>query len=272
MKNYRPLILQELSVSLPGLRLRRLRLNRHLPEVDALARHAHPFAQVLCYLSGRGTMVAGERRMEIGPGAIAFLPPGVAHSFKEAAGRRPLCLVIDCEMRGARRHGVLVSHLALSDAGLVRRELSSLTRLADPGDAGCRLLVGAAALRIADILLRKLGVLPARSVETPSFVRRFDRLLEKSPAQREAIAALASQLGYQRDYLNRIFKAATGQTLRQYRDAHHLARARRLLREGRPVGEVASGLGFSEQNYFARWFKKSAGIQPRAYQARPDRS
>jgi AraC-like DNA-binding protein len=35
------------------------------------------------------------------------------------------------------------------------------------------------------------------------------------------------------------------------------------------VGEIAAAVGFADQNYFARWFKKHAGVQPRAYQAQP---
>jgi AraC-like DNA-binding protein len=270
MKNYRPLILQELSVALPGLRLRRLRLNRHLPEVDALARHAHPFSQVLCYLSGRGTMIAAERRHEIAPGSVVLLPARVSHSFEEATGRRPLCLVIDLDLRGAGKRGVQVARMALSSDAAIRHELSALTRLPDPNAAECRLIVGAVVLRVADLLLRELGFLPRRVEQAPAVVRQYDRLLQAAPSEREAIAKLAAQLGYQRDYLNRIFKQATGQTLRQYRDAWQLERARRLLRERRPVGEVAAAVGFADQNYFARWFKKHAGVQPRAYQAQPD--
>lgn len=270
MKNYRPLILQELSVAMPGIRLRRLRLNRHLPDVDALARHLHPFSQVLCYLSGRGTMRVADQNVSIGPGSVVLLPPRIPHSFEEATGRRPLCLVIDLELRGASKGGVRIARMALSSDSAIRHELSMLTRLADPNASECRLAVGAVVLRVTDILLRELGNLPARSEQAPAFVRQYDRLLQRSSSEREAIAELATQLGYQHDYLNRIFKQATGLTLRQYRDAHLLERARRLLRERRKIGEVAAEVGFADQNYFARWFRKYTGLQPRTYQANPD--
>ncbi len=54
--------------------MRRLRLNRHLPEVDLLAEHNHPFAQILCYLHGGGLMTAEGRDYEIGPNALVMLP------------------------------------------------------------------------------------------------------------------------------------------------------------------------------------------------------
>jgi AraC-like DNA-binding protein len=160
--------------------------------------------------------------------------------------------------------------MALSSDSAIRHELSMLTRLADPNALECRLAVGAVVLRVTDILLRELGNLPARSEQAPAFVRQYDRLLQRSSSEREAIAELAAQLGYQHDYLNRIFKQATGLTLRQYRDAHLLERARRMLRERRKIGEVAAEVGFADQNYFARWFRKYTGLQPRTYQANPD--
>ncbi|MFZ4682645.1 MAG: AraC family transcriptional regulator [Terrimicrobiaceae bacterium] len=265
MKHYRPLLLQELDVRLPGLHLRRLRLNRHLPEVDKLAEHSHTFGQILCYLSGRGTIFSENESHEIGPGAAVFLPPRSVHSFRETSGRRPLCLVLDLDWRGSIKRGFSLARLGLSDTGSVRRELSGLTKLPDPNLPGCRLLVAATTLRILDILLRGLDILPPLARQTPSFVRQFDRLLRAENISLPTIAAMAERMGYQPDYLNRIFKAATGQTLREYRDAYLIEKARRLLRKNRRIGETAAALGFLDQNYFARWFKKHTGLQPRAF-------
>jgi AraC-like DNA-binding protein len=44
-----------------------------------------------------------------------------------------------------------------------------------------------------------------------------------------------------------------------------LARALPLLRQGAPAGEVAYELGFADQAHFARTFKDSYGLTPRAY-------
>ena len=97
-------------------------------------------------------------------------------------------------------------------------------------------------------------------------MRQFERLLHGHEATRPAIAELAERMGYQTDYLNRIFKTATGQTLREFRDVYLLAKARRLLRANRRVRDVSEALGFLDQNYFARWFKKHTGLPPRAYE------
>jgi len=265
VKNYRPLLLQELNVRLPGLTLRRLRLNRHLPEVDSLSPHAHAFVQILFYLSGRGPMTVAGREHDIRPGSVAFLPPNIEHAFRETAGRRPLCLVLDLDLRGATKHGVALIGLNLSDAAAIRHELSTLTRLRDPNAAACRLMVAAAALRVTDVFLRAMGLLPPRQNHIPRFVRDFDRLLRQPGVGDASIAELAQRLGYQPDYLNRVFKQSTGQTLGEYRNAQQVERAKRLLRENALVKDVGEALGFVDQNYFSRWFKKHTGLQPRAW-------
>jgi AraC-like DNA-binding protein len=265
VKHYRPLLLQELDVRLPGVRIRRLRLNRHLPEVDQLARHSHTFSQILCYFSGRGRIVTSGREQETGPGSVAFLPPHCEHSFRETTGRRPLCLVLDLDWRGAVKHGPSLSRLSQAESTEIRRELAEITRLADPTLASSRLFVAGVVLRILDTLLRGLDLLPARTRETPAFVRQFDRELQKAGEPLPAITEIAARMGYQTDYLNRIFKKATGQTLREYRDSRVIEKAQRLLRENRRVKEVCETLEFLDQNYFSRWFRKYTGVQPRTW-------
>ncbi len=264
MKNYRPLLLQKLDVRLSGLHLRRLRLNRHLPDADMLSAHSHPHTQILCYLAGQGVMTSAGLRREVHPGTVVMLPPRCAHAFEETSGRRPLCLVLDLDWLGAARRGEVFARLTQSDAGAIRAELSSLTRLHDPDAAACRLLVAAAALRILDVLFRTIDLLPPRQIKTPRFVRDFERALDSGSDPHPPIAQIARAMGYQPDYLNRIFKQATGQTLREYRDARLIARAKRLLAARQPVGEVAAAIGILDQNYFSRWFRKHTGLQPRA--------
>ncbi|MEI6071115.1 MAG: AraC family transcriptional regulator [Verrucomicrobiae bacterium] len=265
MKHYRPLLLHEIDVRLPGLRVRRLRMNRHLPEVDTLAEHCHSFTQILCYLSGSGLMTADGQTYETGPGSVAFLPPHCLHSFRETSGRRPLCLVLDVDWRGAVKNGFFLNRLTQSHAGDIKRELADLTRVSDPGHVSCRLLVASGILRILDILLRSTKVLPSQRREIPAFVRKFERLLNQSETPLPKIAGLAKNMGYQTDYLNRIFKQATGQTLREYRDALLLRKAVRLLREKSQIKDVCEKLGFLDQNYFSRWFKKQTGLKPSIY-------
>jgi AraC family L-rhamnose operon transcriptional activator RhaR len=75
-------------------------------------------------------------------------------------------------------------------------------------------------------------------------------------------AELAKRVGLQKDYLNRLVRRATGLTLGQWRDRELLRAAEASLRQGHRVAAVASDLGFSDANYFARWFRKQTGLSP----------
>ncbi len=258
-------MLQKIDVRLPGVRVRQMRMNRHLLEVDMLTEHAHSFTQILCYLSGGGLMTVDGTAYEISQASVIFLPPRSSHSFRETSGRRPLCLVLDLDWRGAVKHGYSSARLSHSACGAIKQELAKLTRLPEPGHANCRLIMAAGVLQILDMLLRATGRLPSLHRETPSFVRQFECFLNQSENPLPEIALLAGSMGYQPDYLNRIFKQATGQTLREYRDARLLRKAIRLLREKHMIKEVCGALGFLDQNYFARWFKKQTGLQPSVY-------
>lgn len=267
MKDYRPLLLQTLNIQLPGLRLRRLRLNRHLPEADALGNHRHSFAQTLCYLSGRGLLRVGQQSIEVFPGALAILPKGETHGFRETIGRRPLTLVIDFDFSGfpGTRKGTKFCQLNDSETARIRHHLSEISHVKNPALPESRLLAASAALAILDIQLRALGLLPGRSRAVPGFVKKFQALVLDPKNDEMSISELAAQTGYQPDYLNRRFKQVTGLTLRQQRNVLRLEKAKKLLTQHRPIGEVAMGSGFDDANYFTRWFKRQTGLPPRLW-------
>lgn len=267
MKDFRPLFLQEINASLPGIRVHRLRLNRRLPEASPAALHRHPFAQILCYLHGTGWMNADGQEYELHSSSVLVLPPRCPHTFRSLAGRhRPLCLVIDLDWRGAAKRGLVQSRLSGSEIGRIKKELSELARLSSPSDPSCRLMVASTAFRILDILLQNLSVLPPRQGQMPAFVRQYERLVHESQGHLPSITDLAAKMGYQKDYLNRLFKQASGLTLREYRDTLLLRKAKNLLRENSKVSTVAGSLGFEDSNYFSRWFKRQTGMQPKAFQ------
>ena len=67
-------------------------------------------------------------------------------------------------------------------------------------------------------------------------------------------------------YLNRIFKAQTGQTLLEYIHGVKQKEAERLLSETElSLPEIAQALGFSNEYYFNSFFKRASTVSPGAY-------
>lgn len=265
MENYRPLLFQEMQIRVAGIQIRHLRLNRHLPEVDEWALHAHEFGQFLVYLNGKGTQLSVGASHPVQPGSLFFLPPDQEHGFKETPGRRPLCLVLDVDWPGSRKLGFRAARLHQTDLGLVRRELSALARPQTGLGPGDRLTVAAGVLRVVDILARAAGLLEHTVKVVSPLTRAVDRLLQSPEGGTLSVEELARRAGYQVDHLNRVLRQTTGLTLGQYRAERLLRLAKKLLGQSDRVQTAAEALGFSDQNYFARWFRKHTGHQPRQY-------
>lgn len=70
------------------------------------------------------------------------------------------------------------------------------------------------------------------------------------------------------DYLNRIFKAATGYSLVQYIQYYKILESKRLLHERREatIAEIALQVGFDTPSYFAKIFRKWTDMTPNEYQ------
>ena len=92
--------------------------------------------------------------------------------------------------------------------------------------------------------------------------RKVDALLASPESAGLSLGKLSGLAGYQHDYLNRLLKNHAGLTLGQFRSRKRVARAQQLLRQPKTVAEISGLVGFTEPNYFARWFRKQTGMTP----------
>lgn len=103
--------------------------------------------------------------------------------------------------------------------------------------------------------------------------RSFDPLIENIKSHiRENIALdlsleeLAAAFHYSPKYLGRLFKARTGQTVREYCNIAKIRYAESLLSQTNlSIEAIASMAGFESINYFDRIFRKTLGKTPTEY-------
>jgi AraC family chemosensory pili system transcriptional regulator ChpD len=79
------------------------------------------------------------------------------------------------------------------------------------------------------------------------------------------LAELADEAGMSREHLIRTFTRATGTPPYAWHLSARLADARRRLRKGEPVADVAHVLGFADQAHFHRHFAAAYAIAPGRY-------
>ena len=266
MKNIRSIYSQDTGIRLPGLSVRRIRLNRHLPEAQWIAAHQHPYSQILLYLGGTGSQSIAGRRHLIEKGHLFFIPPRVKHAFLEPAGQKPLCLAVDFDYKDGNGRGPMVQRLNSMEFGQVRHALAGLNRWRngrekiEPGEA-------AEVLRLIEIFFRALHLLRGRASgpEQSALFQAVQRALHEEAAFREPLSHLAQRIGYHPDYLNRVLKQICGSTLGELRAEMRLRRCTHLLASTRPISDVAESAGFDDPNYFARWFREQTGRTPTAW-------
>ena len=270
MKGYRPLLIENLGISLPGMEVLRLQLNQHL-ERTGPGNHSHGYGQLLVYLRGEGAQILDGQRYDARSGTVFYAAPGKHHGFERHQSRRPLCLVLDVKLKRVRagRKLNVIGTLPATSLNHIRSRVTQLVAMRDIGEADRQFSVGGIILDILDSLLRSVGMLNARPA-LPSGRNSLTRSAEKliiscldDPSAN--LAFLAKKLGYQRDYLNRVLKSQCGLTLGQLRARIRLGEAQRLLGKGKSVGDVASAVGVDDQNYFARWFRRQTGSSPSAW-------
>ena len=67
-------------------------------------------------------------------------------------------------------------------------------------------------------------------------------------------------------YVCTYFKAQTGQTLNQYLTEYRMERAMQLLADERcQITEISSRVGYHDDNYFSKSFRKFTGLSPSKY-------
>ena len=108
--------------------------------------------------------------------------------------------------------------------------------------------------------------------ETLSEGNRISQILEyiKINGHRNlTVTELAARFHFHPDYLGRLFRQSVGVNLKSYLDQRKLQQARDLLlTTDRTVKQIASELGFSNENLFIKFFLYHEKITPTAFRSR----
>jgi AraC-like DNA-binding protein len=233
--------------------------------------HAHEALQVLLPMSPFAAIG--------GPGRTAVLYPGFVHvtsplevcaarSLDDAPFRTRIMLIGPALLAKAGNGRAAdavpsVSSLVVKDAGVYAELTAVFEELRRP-------LMGLECTsRLLACLRRLLAPLPDRprasaevGTRPPSGVIRARDYLREHAVTNVTLDELASVAGLSKFYLLRAFHHAFGLTPHSYQMQLRLARARRLLAEGRPLSHVTYDAGFADQSHLTRRFAAFYGLTP----------
>ncbi|MEW2289956.1 AraC family transcriptional regulator [Streptomyces sp. NPDC047841] len=199
---------------------------------------------------------------------VSLLPPHVPHNGSPATpgGFRKRVVYLDGSRLGEEFIGPAVDSPDLRDPVLRLRVGQLHASLARPGDeleAESRLALVAEQLRLR-LRRRATGGRQHR----PVLARRLRELLDARVVEGVSLEEAGRLLHAHPAHLIRAFSGAYGIAPHQYLMSRRVGRARRLLLDGVPPGEVAPVAGFYDQAHLTRHFKKLVGVTPGRYRSR----
>lgn len=142
-----------------------------------------------------------------------------------------------------------------------------LRATADGGGHYARTLAATLAAHIVRRYSTDRPALPEqRGGLTASALRRVIQHVQDHLDEQLTLERLAAQAGLSTCHFARMFKVATGLTPHRYVLNCRIARAKRLLAQGRPgLAEVALATGFCDQGHLTRCFRQAVGMTPASF-------
>lgn len=94
-------------------------------------------------------------------------------------------------------------------------------------------------------------------------VERVIAYMQENKYQKLTLKELSDFMNLSAYYLSKIFKESTGYSIIDYFNKMKIDEAKAMLAEGNiKIKEIAKKLGFSDEFYFSRIFKKTEGVSP----------
>ncbi len=273
---------------------RRLAVRRVEGESGVYPPHKHDYFQILVFLGPAPAGRIGLKVVEPGRGSVWCIAPMTPHQVRFEPDTR--CWVVAFDL-GVLRPGLGAAapladlvrrapeltpflHPGLADDRLDARGLAGVERLLRGLEADCR-RTGLAAREAAGAGLTLLLATLCRTFED-----RFAGLGDGAPAQAErrlarvaayladayrgevTLAAAAAAAHVTPTHLCHLLKAHTGKTLGEIVTEMRLDEARqRLVYTDATIAEIAFAVGYGDDKYFQRRFKRATGTTPGQFRA-----
>ncbi|MHC4871103.1 MAG: helix-turn-helix domain-containing protein [Planctomycetota bacterium] len=252
--------------------------------------HSHEFTELVIIFGGSAIHVEEDNKYPIGAGDIMVLKGRMKHGFHDSKNLDIMNIMfwqsglgvsrdifndipgyhalfrLDSKLSGSP--DTIRNRMKLDAAGLadIERLTDRMYREFRSKTPGYRATAISGIIELISYLSRKFTTADSRS--SAQFYRIADTvsLLENHYYKNLPLAELAKSANMSVNNFLRIFKAATGNTPKEYLNICRINKASQmLLKTTDSITAVAMKTGFSDSNYFTRKFKQIMGIPPGRY-------
>ena len=224
--------------------------------------------QIIYITKGRGVFESNHRTHVVVPGSIMIVFPGVPHFYKpeyEVGWSEYWVGFKGPHVDTLCQQGFLSPRKPLYEVGLQNSLLAIYTQILELVQNQRPLFQVRASSHVLTLIAEILAHERKNVQYTHSeqLVERAKFLMEENIYSEINLNGIGEVLGVSTSHLNAVFKSYTSMTPYQYFISIKIRKAKELLEAGSlAIKEVAFRLGFDDQYYFSRLFKKKAGIAP----------
>ena len=238
----------------------------------AYPRHWHDELHLCAYTTGSGYLACRGSSCLVGPGDFVITPPGEVHenwvprgygiSYRSAyipvyMLRAAICQFTDKEQDLPDFPDMFPRKKLLTNKFL--RTYQAM-ELGGPQLRGEELL-----LDFLSLLLRSHSSLhthPRRLGQEKAAVCRVREYIDEHFAESISLAQLSAIAGLSQFHIHRLFRSQIGMPPHAYQTQLRINRTKDLLRQRRPLCEIAASTGFADQSHLTRHFRRIVGIPP----------
>lgn len=254
--------------------------NRHF---EVQYPHRHDFFEVLFLTQGSGIHVIDSNEYVVKPPCVFFLSPGQAHKLelsKDIAGYIFLFTaefyLLDRSNKNKLLEYPFFFNLKQENPPLSLTNSSDVDFLISLFKKGCEVMEQEGSQEFANSLLdlilntcERLYPHEQLAVEKGKghlMVKRFRELIEEKYQFNLSVKEYADMLNVTENHLTHTVKLLTGKTSKELVFDKQVLEIKRLLKHtDLSVSQISLQLGFKDQSYFSKFFKKFTGQTPNAY-------
>ncbi len=234
-----------------------------------IERETYPGHELMLCVRGRGWVRVAGRRHEVAAAQMVWVNCHHAHAYGAAAGDPWELLWLRTEGRSLDRIAQMLQMrsqpvLEGIDAGRAREFFEKVfvsMQSTRPGDAAS--CDAAVAEIIAIAFEARPSLLDSAAPELPPPVARALEQMRLYFHKPTRVAALAAMTGMSESHFSRMFKTAMGTSPIDWLRRERINQAkRRLVESDDAIKEIAQQVGYSDQFFFSKDFKKMTSLTP----------
>lgn len=250
------------------------------PQID-FGIHDHDFNEIVIITSGNGWHIVNGVPNFVTCGEIFYIDADDHHEFEKVDDLRLINILYRPDRLSLRAEEAGALFLAGGDGGprrrwqvtedvlaLIKPVIASLVAESGKADHLSGAMAEALFIQLTVTLLRNRFAVDGADVPRSARLGHVLSYLRHSCLEPVDPEMLAARFGYSPRNLHRVFRDATGTTLRGYLTKLRINHAMCALRQTNDsITDIAYESGFNDSNYFSFCFSKMTGFSPSEYRS-----